>query len=350
MSNIKVDSIKGQEPTFEIECPNNLNILGGLSIVGPDSAIGIPKGKTDQRPSSPSAGMIRYNTSLNAMEVYNGTEWNQFAESVGTGAGGGGSGPYTGLDATSIEAFWDGASDQVSGNVWLSKNSHPNVSNANCTMNSGVTYNSSVPGGDGSIGYWSFNGSSGYGWINDLNYSNGGQHGPQNNGRLYNFTMGTWFRTDYGTPDSGGGWDSGNWSWLDWDRSEVISFNIGTAGKIQFSGYSNNGGYYDIHGNQTYNDGNWHFAVITVSADNNQIRFYGDGQPDGTQSHNFSYFGARTRRWGFIGDGSEAGSNNGSRNNIYYDGDIAQMFLFNEVWSDAQVLDHYTRTRTRFGV
>ena len=258
--------------------------------------------------------------------------------------------PYKTLDTTAqIECFWDGAPDQISGSVWLSKEAHPNVSHANCTMINGPSYNP-VTTGDGSIGYWNFNGSNQYCWINDLNYSNSGQHGPDNNGRLSNFTMGIWFRTSYGSPNSGGGWDSGNWSWLDWDRSEVVSWNIGTAGKLQFSGYANTGGYWDITGDATYNNGQWHFGVCTVSSTNNQVKFYGDGQPDGTRSVNHSYFGARTRRWGFIGDGSEAGGNNGSRNQVYYEGDIAQLFMFNEVWSDAKVNEHYQKTRGRFGV
>tara|TARA_B100001989_G_scaffold192531_1_gene141385 strand:- start:1849 stop:2721 length:873 start_codon:yes stop_codon:yes gene_type:complete len=260
------------------------------------------------------------------------------------------SGPYKDVDATSIEVFWDGASDQISGSVWNSKQQHSNLSNANITM-VGATYTSSVTGGDGSIGYWSFDGSNDYGWINDLNYGANGSHGPSNNGRLINFTIGTWFRTSFGTPNSGGAWDTSNWSWLDWDRSEVISWNIGTAGKLQFSGNSDgSSSYFDITGNGTYNDGQWHFGVCTVSATNNQVKFYGDGQPDGTRTVSHSYFGNGTRRWGIVGDGSEAAGNNGTKNNIYYNGDIAQQFLINEVWTDAKVLAHFTKTRSRFGV
>ena len=183
-----------------------------------------------------SVGTLIWNTDNLEVQVWDGTAWVKLNN------------PYTDVDATSVEAFWDGASDQVSGNVWFSKRQHPNVSHANCTMINNPIYSPTVPGGDGSIGFWNFNGSNQYGWINDLNYSNGGNHGPDNNGRLSNFTMGIWFRTTYGTPNTGGGWDSGNWSWLDWDRSEVISWNIGTAGKLQFSGYANTGGYWDITG------------------------------------------------------------------------------------------------------
>ena len=56
--------------------------------------------------------------------------------------------PYKTLDTTAqIECFWDGAPDQISGNVWLSKAAHPNAGNANCTMINGpcLLYTSPSP-------------------------------------------------------------------------------------------------------------------------------------------------------------------------------------------------------------
>lgn len=35
----------------------------------------IPIGTTAQRPAVPEAGMIRFNTDNNAVEIYDGTEW-----------------------------------------------------------------------------------------------------------------------------------------------------------------------------------------------------------------------------------------------------------------------------------
>ena len=347
MSRLKSDEIANQTGSGDVSFPTGgATFSGNVTTTGTLNANAITANSitlgsyTDAtRPGSGNViGTIIWNTTQTEVQVWDGTAWVPLSN------------PYTEVDATSFECFWDGAADQIDGSVWKSKKSHPNVTNANCTMINNPSYSPIVPGGDGSIGYWNFNGSNQYGWINDLNYSNSGQHGPSNNGRLSNFTMGIWFRTSYGSANSGGSWDSGNWSWLDWDRSEVISWNIGTAGKLQFSGYADTGGYWDITGNNTWNDGQWHFAVCTVSSSNNQVIFYGDGAADGSHSVNHSYFGARTRRWGFIGDGSEAGSNNSSRNNVYYDGDIAQLFLINEVWDATKVLDHYTRTRSRFGV
>jgi hypothetical protein len=43
----------------------------------------LPKGTTTEQPSSPYGGMIRFNTSLNKLEYYNGTSW--LALSGGTG-------------------------------------------------------------------------------------------------------------------------------------------------------------------------------------------------------------------------------------------------------------------------
>lgn len=38
----------------------------------------IPVGTSAQRPASPTAGMLRYNTDLGYAEVYNGTAWVRF--------------------------------------------------------------------------------------------------------------------------------------------------------------------------------------------------------------------------------------------------------------------------------
>ena len=52
MSNVKVDSIKGHDPTFEIEMDTNanLNVNGSLSVSGFDSQIAIPKAQQERDP------------------------------------------------------------------------------------------------------------------------------------------------------------------------------------------------------------------------------------------------------------------------------------------------------------
>ena len=346
MARIKVDEITNLAENGNVSFPSggasftgNVSVGGALTADSVTASIALKNYLTADLPTSGnSVGTLIWNTDSQEVQVWDGTAWVKLNN------------PYKDVDATSVEAFWDGAPDQVSGNIWLSKRNHPNISNANCTMINNPVFSPSVPGGDGSIGFWNFNGSSQYGWINDLNYGNGGSHGPQNNGRLYEFVCFCWFRTTSGSANSGGSYDFDNWSWFDWDRSEAIGWNIGNHGKLQFAGDSNVTCCYDVTGDTTLNDGQWHFGAVVVSANNGYIKFYADGQPDGTRSYSFSYFGQGTRRWGFIGDGSEAGGNNGTRNSIYYNGDIAQLALISEFWDDAKVLDHYNRTKSRFGI
>ncbi len=48
---------------------------GGEVVVNTTNNILVPKGTTGQRPITPSNGMVRYNTTLNEMEVYQGGAW-----------------------------------------------------------------------------------------------------------------------------------------------------------------------------------------------------------------------------------------------------------------------------------
>ena len=45
------------------------------SVVNDTGYLQMPVGTTAQRPGSPSTGMVRWNTTINAAEVYNGTSW-----------------------------------------------------------------------------------------------------------------------------------------------------------------------------------------------------------------------------------------------------------------------------------
>lgn len=63
----------------------------GTSILPSTTALGLPVGNTAQRPASPAAGYIRFNTDSIAKETYNGTIWVK----DGSGGGGGGGGTVT---------------------------------------------------------------------------------------------------------------------------------------------------------------------------------------------------------------------------------------------------------------
>jgi len=54
---------------------NSFAVLGTLPTFNSTDALKIPVGTTVQRPASPATGQIRYNSTLQATEIYNGTTW-----------------------------------------------------------------------------------------------------------------------------------------------------------------------------------------------------------------------------------------------------------------------------------
>ena len=107
---------------------NTLTLPAGTGVVTAyDTAttstgyLDLPAGTTAQRPASPTSGNIRFNTSLNYLEYYDGTSWNSVnnaysvdylvvaggggsgsAAGSGNGTGGGGAGGYLSVAAASI--------------------------------------------------------------------------------------------------------------------------------------------------------------------------------------------------------------------------------------------------------
>jgi hypothetical protein len=59
--------------TFDAD--NNTITEDGTTITLRNFALTLPSGNTLQRPSTPIAGMIRYNTTLSKIEGYDGNSW-----------------------------------------------------------------------------------------------------------------------------------------------------------------------------------------------------------------------------------------------------------------------------------
>lgn len=78
-------SISGYAPLASPSFTGTVNFAGDVALTG-TGYIDIPAGTTAQRPGTPAAGMIRYNTSLGLFEGY-GSAWG----TIGGGAVGGGS-------------------------------------------------------------------------------------------------------------------------------------------------------------------------------------------------------------------------------------------------------------------
>ena len=241
--------------------------------------------------------------------------------------------------------------------MWLDASNHPFVSGtADWEDKSGNEYSGaagSYPDFAASFGqapHFRFNGSSHFMAIRDVNYGNG-----SDNGTISELSAFAWVRTTYNA-GTAGAYDSGNWSLIDWDRSEVFNLTIGGGGDIQFAGYSSNSGglstYYDIWSNSTMNDGLWHYVGVTFSVEDQEIIFWLDGERDGVYSANgnMTALGARSRRYGFIGDGSEAPSFNSSRNSIFYEGDIAEIHMWDDrKLTPEEIYMHYQATGHKYG-
>tara|TARA_Y100001937_G_C7091610_1_gene318029 strand:- start:144 stop:1166 length:1023 start_codon:yes stop_codon:yes gene_type:complete len=77
MSQIRVEKlIANSDHNFEIRMSDSAHLLirGGYAA-DPDSGLILPVGTTAERPSSPDAGQIRFNTTEGTVEGYNGTSW-----------------------------------------------------------------------------------------------------------------------------------------------------------------------------------------------------------------------------------------------------------------------------------
>ena len=137
MSTIKTDSLSGpgkNEGRIRMEGSDHLNVQGGFQL-GNDAQVRLPRGTTAERPSSPSTGMIRFNTTTGVVEVYNGTDWSNYTHSppkfvpeTMAGGGGGGGGAADGSSeakaAASVTALGD-AGVAASGVYWFDNGGGP---------------------------------------------------------------------------------------------------------------------------------------------------------------------------------------------------------------------------------
>ena len=103
----------------------------GDVILGTTTALELPDGTTGQRPGSPVAGMIRYNTTLSTFEGYKAGAW---------GAIGGGA---TGGAGSTDDVFYENG-QTVTANYTLTTNKNA-VTAGPVTINSGVTV--TIPSG-----------------------------------------------------------------------------------------------------------------------------------------------------------------------------------------------------------
>jgi Ca2+-binding RTX toxin-like protein len=139
-------------------------------------------------------------------------------------------------------------------------------------------------------------------------------HNYTSAGEVGEVSVTAWINTTH----SGGGLTA-NWAILDFDRSEFFNVYVDrTTGQLTFS--TNAGGINDFSAGAAINDGSWHH--IAAVYDGTDKILYVDGVEVGrdVNAHGGTALGSNNTRFGFIGDGSEATTFDGARNNGYYDG------------------------------
>ncbi len=177
------------------------------------------------------------------------------------------------------------------------------------------------------IGYLDFNGTNNYVAVRNINYNTANS--------LSSFTAEAWVRTDF----SGSSYNS-NWAIIDFDRSEYFNFYIrGNNGKVGFSTAGAGTSIHDMTGSQVVNDGQWHHLAIVYDGTDKII--YVDGQEDSRalNPHGGLGLGKSNTRYAIIGDGSEASTFDGGRNNKYFEGQLTEIRYWESVRTPQEISD-----------
>ena len=228
----------------------------------------------------------------------------------------------------STESVWDNSVDAV----WHMSDdpSNSQLNDAAGTYNGhsygNMTSSDLVPGKIGPA--IDFDGQNDYFAVQDKFY--------QGTGAITQMSTSAWVKT---THNSNGMFD--NWSILDFDRSEYFNFYIHGNGRVSFSSRISGNGIDDFHAGQVgqVNDGNWHHVYATFDGSTKKI--YIDGVLVQSVNTNGNSFGTNVTRFGFIGDGSEASSFNANRNNIYFNGQLDEIRLYNVSVSPGRILTEF---------
>jgi hypothetical protein len=153
----------------------------------------------------------------------------------------------------------------------------------------------------------------------------------------------------------------GDWSILDFDRSEYFTVSVGVEGYIatddtvEFDTDRGNTGTNPRTNDMLSEisdgdvaDGTWHHIACTYDKDVvNDKKIYIDGQlVEERDAYNTGvYIGDNQVRYGFIGDGSEATSLDGGRNGRYYMGTLDEVRYFDQAISDKRVEEIFNYTQ-----
>ncbi|MCJ8292500.1 MAG: DUF2341 domain-containing protein [Crocinitomicaceae bacterium] len=157
-----------------------------------------------------------------------------------------------------------------------------------------------------------------------------------NSGEISEISVSAWINTTFSSNAM-----SSNWAIVDFDRSEYFNLFVHGNGQLGFStrGSSINDSYAGSTGD--LNDGNWHYVVGVYDGTNKFLYIDGVLSLTVTNPHGGASLGTGLNRFGFIGDGSEASTFNGNRNNKYYDGAYDEIRLLNSALTTGWIATEY---------
>lgn len=165
-----------------------------------------------------------------------------------------------------------------------------------------------------------------------------------NDARIYNLTVCGWFKV---------GVNEGEWSIVDFDRSEYYNLEVDRqrANVVNFATTGSNNQIHDMYGVKNVMDNQWHLACGTFNVSHKII--YVDGAMDRTVTnpHAGNPIGSTSAiRYGFVGDGSEATTFDGSRNSIYWEGYIDEIAIWNRTLDATEISNLYKRGALRLNL
>lgn len=147
-------------------------------------------------------------------------------------------------------------------------------------------------------------------------------------------TVQTWIKTD----------TSADQVIASFDRSDYWRLEInGTSGNDGTIGWGVTGtSTSSVTGNIRIDDGEWH--QVTTVFDNGYMAIYIDGVLDNETTTSMKTFGTGSKRYGFLGVGSEATSFNGSTGpNDYLNGNLDEFRLWEKALSIQEIQENYNR-------
>lgn len=148
-------------------------------------------------------------------------------------------------------------------------------------------------------------------------------------------TVEAWVKTDV----SGVG-QNANWAIIDFDRSEYFNLSVrGDDGRVSFSTTDENNITDDFYSNAStpVNDDQWHHIAAVYNGTDKLI--YIDGVLSTTQPnpHAGAALGSGNARYGYLGDGSESSVFNGTRNELYFEGQLDEVRIWHEARNILQI-------------